>query len=140
MKIIILSILLISMVFADTKMLYKADINSTNAFNMIKKDKNIFFIDIRKKYEFAFKHPFGSVNIEFLKDNDLKEEIMNKNFIDEISLLVDNETDAKIILICRIGRRSKLASNILAKNGFDNIYNIKDGFQNDWNKKKLPSR
>ncbi|KAB7884379.1 rhodanese-like domain-containing protein, partial [Poseidonibacter ostreae] len=57
----------------------------------------------------------------------------------EIYEVSEKNIHKKIILICRSGSRTKLASNLLAEQGFSNIYNVRYGFQYDWLKVKLPT-
>lgn len=68
-----------------------------------------------------------------------KQRVFNKNFPKEIYLFANKDINKKIILICRSGSRTKLASNLLAYQGFKNIYNVKYGFDFDWIKQKLPT-
>jgi rhodanese-related sulfurtransferase len=35
------------------------------------------------------------------------------------------------VLICRSGKRSLEAGNLLLKEGFENVYNVKDGFEGE---------
>lgn len=39
--------------------------------------------------------------------------------------------DDIILVTCRSGGRSAMATNLLAKEGFTNVYNITDGFEGD---------
>ncbi|MCK9162002.1 MAG: rhodanese-like domain-containing protein, partial [Arcobacteraceae bacterium] len=64
--------------------------------------------------------------------------VFNKNFVTQIEDLVDMDLNKEIILICRSGSRTKEAAAILAKNGFSNIYNVKNGFVYDWVRANLP--
>lgn len=114
---------------------YKADITAKSAYDM--QQKGAILIDIRTKKEFIESKAKNSINIPIFYDNK-GQRIFNKEFINQIYSHANNDLNKKIILICRSGSRTKLASNILAYNGFTNIYNVKNGFTFDWIKQKLP--
>jgi len=61
--------------------------------------------------------------------------IENKHFLDDAKKVI--KPGKAILVICRTGARSKFAANILAKNGFENVYNVEGGFL-AWKKAKLP--
>lgn len=78
-------------------------------------DKGIFLLDVRSPDEYREMHvPATSrlIPVEELK-----------NRINELKGLENNE----IYVICRSGRRSKKASEILSENGFKKVFNIKGG-------------
>ncbi|AXH10093.1 hypothetical protein CP960_08490 [Malaciobacter halophilus] len=137
-KFLLFLLLFITNIFAvdfanDT--LYKADINSKTAYEM-QKNKAIL-IDVRTKAEFKQSHPKGAINIPiFFAQNNQR--VFNKKFVYDVYNKVNQNQSKKIILICRSGSRTKLASNLLAHNGFTDVYNIKNGFAYDWSKTNLP--
>jgi rhodanese-related sulfurtransferase len=133
---IVLSITsLIAEVDLSTAMLYKADITATQAYNM--QQNGTLLIDTRTIREYRNLHAKGSINIPVFKEKNSKR-VFNKNFVKKINSILNDNTNSKIILICRSGARTKLASNILAYNKFTNVYNVKSGFAYDWLKAKLP--
>jgi len=62
----------------------------------------------------------------------------NKNFVDDVMArlkqkgLTKNDT---VILMCRSGKRSAKAVNVLAKAGFTRVYTVVDGYEGDKAKK-----
>lgn len=50
----------------------------------------------------------------------------NKAFIEEISISFNKKNN--LLIICRDGKRSALAAKELVENGFENVFNVKDGF------------
>ncbi len=58
---------------------------------------------------------------------------INQKFLDEVAALVKSKgltkEDAKIVLMCRSGDRSAASTNLLAKNGYKNVYTVIDGFE-----------
>lgn len=139
MKKLVLLTLLVASLFAQvdlTKaMLYKADIDSKTAYQL--QQKGVLLVDVRTKREFKFSHPKNALNIPIFFEK-YGQRVLNKNFLNQIDYALGSDSDKPVILICRSGSRTKFASNILAQNGFTNVYNIKKGFSYDWIKVGLP--
>lgn len=139
-KLILFLVLLATSLFAQIDfqkaMIYKADINSETAYNM--QQEGTLIVDVRTRGEFKTLRAKGSINIPVFYEKNGKREF-NKNFPKEIYSILEGNLDKKVILICRSGSRTKLASNLLAYQGFKNVYNIKNGFQYDWTKVNLPT-
>ena len=115
--------------------LYKDDINSTQAYK--RQQENALIIDVRTKREFQTLRAKSSINIPVFFEKK-GQRVFNQSFLQDIYLNVNKNLNKEIILICRSGSRTKLAANLLAHNGFSNVYNIKDGFSYDWIKVNLP--
>ncbi len=83
------------------------------------------YIDVRTSEEYISGHPKGSINIPVrLLINGFMQP--NNNFINSIKNIFD--PDSLLLIGCKTGGRSQMASEILKKNGFKNIYNIDGGF------------
>ena len=140
-KIVFIFMIFVSIIFADTQInyntakLYKEDISSSTAYKM--QQKGALLIDVRTKVEFEESRAKNSINIPIFKDQNGKR-VFNKAFLNEVYQASNKNLNKKILLICRSGSRTKVASNILAQQGFENIYNIQYGFQYDWLKVGLP--
>lgn len=74
---------------------------------------NAFLLDVREDYEFEVAHVKGAVNISL-------RELMQR--IDELP------KDTSIYVYCRSAHRSLDAVGFLNSVGFDNVYNVKEGF------------
>jgi len=141
-KIVLILIVYISVLFANTQInyntakLYKEDISSKIAYEM--QQKGALLIDVRTKEEFKESRAKNSINIPIFKDQNGGKRVFNKTFLNEVYQASNKNLNKKILLICRSGSRTKVASNILAQQGFENIYNIQYGFQYDWLKVGLP--
>ena len=120
----------------QTAKLYKDDISAQQAYKM--QQNGALLIDVRTKREFNTLRAKDSYNIPIFYEKN-KQRVFNKNFLKEIYLYAKKDINKEIILICRSGSRTKLASNLLAYQGFKNIYNVKYGFDFDWIKQKLPT-
>lgn len=139
-KKLLLTVIFMSSLFAEvdfrTAKLYKADINSKQAYKM--QQTGILVVDVRTIKEYKTLHPKGAINIPVFYEKK-GQRVFNKNFLNEIYIALNKNLNQSIILICRSGSRTKLASNLLANNEFTNVYNVKNGFAYDWLKVNLPT-
>ena len=95
-------------------------------------------IDVRSHMEFLFiGHPTGAINIAWIDEPDW---IINPRFVAEVRQTIlggmshiDSIESAPLILICRSGKRSLEAGELLVKEGFHNIYNVDEGFEGELN-------
>jgi len=56
----------------------------------------------------------------------------NKNFVSDITTVLKKKGLTKndtVILMCRSGKRSASAANMLAKEGYTNVYSVVDGYE-----------
>ena len=136
LTIVLLTATLFAQVDFQNAMLYKADIDSKTAYDM--QQKGAMIIDVRTKREFNESRAKNSLNIPVFYEQK-GQRVFNKKFLNEIYTAINSDLNKEIILICRSGSRTKLASNLLAYQGFKNVYNIKNGFQYDWIKVNLPT-
>ena len=141
-KTLFILLIFLSTLFANSQIdyrtakVYKDDISAKSAYSM--QQDGALLIDVRTKAEFKELRAKGSINIPIFYAKNGKR-VFNKNFLEKIYTASKKNTNKKIILICRSGSRTKLASNILADQGFNSIYNVQYGFQYDWLKVKLPT-
>ena len=91
------------------------NITVTEFYEKSKLDKGIFLLDVRSPDEYREMHVPATSRL--IPVDELKKRI------NELKGLENNE----IYVICRSGRRSKAASEILSGNGFKKVFNIKGG-------------
>lgn len=101
----------LSNLFKNNK--YK-NINGNELIELIKNNKNCIIIDVRTSQEFKSGHIEKAKNIPV---SELKSKIN--------SIIKYKEKD--VVLYCASGARSKAAANLLYKEGFKVIYNLKGG-------------
>ncbi|MBU1342293.1 MAG: rhodanese-like domain-containing protein, partial [Proteobacteria bacterium] len=88
------------------------------------KNKQTLILDVRTLGEYTQGHIKNSflIPVQVLTTEHIK--------------IMDHK-DNPILIYCRSGNRSVTASNILTKNGFKKLYNLKGGIK-DWIKNGLP--
>ncbi len=113
-------------------------INPKQASELIQKEPNVVFVDVRSDMEYLFiGHPKGAVNIPWIDEPDF---VINPHFVRDIRKLIlggvidsPEHHAAPVLLICRSGKRSEEAGNLLIENGFKRVYNIEHGFEGELN-------
>ena len=90
------------------------DIDSDELELMISK-KDLILLDVRTTTEYSNGHLISAVNINYYGDN----------FDDEIDKL---DKSKPIIVYCKSGGRSSKSALKLVEKGFEEIYNLKGGF------------
>ena len=109
------------------------ELTPTEAWDLISSNPRAVLIDVRSSMEFLFVgHPKGSVHVAWI---DAPEWTVNPNFVPEVRKvmlggigLTSATPDAPVVLICRSGKRSLEAGNLLLQKGFKEVYNVLEGF------------
>ncbi len=113
-------------------------ISAKDAHQIMLDNPKAIMIDVRSHMEFLFiGHPSGAINIAWIDEPDW---IINPRFVAEIRQTIlggmshiDSIESAPLVLICRSGKRSLEAGELLVKEGFHNIYNVDEGFEGELN-------
>lgn len=117
------------------------DITPVEAYRMVRKNpKNTFLVDVRTRAEYQFVgHAEGAYNIPFMfLSNNAGDRGYNLNpnpdFCKELLALFNPETDT-LLLYCKVGGRSLMATEMAFKAGFSEsrIFNVMGGFEGDIN-------
>ena len=111
-------------------------ISAKEAWQMMQDNPRAVLVDVRSDMEFLFVgHPSGAIHIPWI---DYPEWKLNPNFVTEVRKLVlggichdSANQGAPVLLICRSGKRSLEAGIALIKEGFDDVYNIVEGFEGE---------
>lgn len=88
-------------------------------------------VDVRTIAEYVFVgHPEMAVNIPFLfwSEKNMKMEA-NESFIEDVKARFKPEDT--LILMCRSGGRSARAIKLLLVEGYENLFNMKFGFEGE---------
>lgn len=108
------------------------------AWKMCQENSRALLIDIRSSMEHLFVgHPKGAIHVPWI---DEPEWVVNPDFITDIRKLIlggvvgGDDNSVPIILICRSGKRSKEAGEMLLANEFHNVYNVTEGFEGELDK------
>lgn len=116
------------------------DILSIEAYNRLQTIPDTFLIDVRTRAEYqfvghwehAYLFPYMFLTSKPAKAGEGYEYLFNQPneaFIEEISKVFNKKDN--LIIICRDGTRSASAAKELAENGFENVFNVKHGFEGE---------
>ena len=112
-------------------------LSATQAAELLEQDPQAVFIDVRSHMEYLFiGHPKGAINIPWIDEPDW---VINPDFVRELRQLllgglvhdVSTSHGVPVILICRSGKRSVEAGNLLLSEGFENVYSVTEGFEGE---------
>ena len=105
------------------------------AYDILQSIPSALLIDIRSNMEFLFVgHPTGALHVPWIDEPDWE---VNPDFVKEVRQLMlggvcdQGESTPPIILICRSGKRSVDAGNVLLEAGFHNVCHVDEGFEGD---------
>jgi rhodanese-related sulfurtransferase len=95
--------------------------------DILQKDKNAAYVDVRTVQEFQAGHVPGAANIPVMSpDPSTGRMTPNPNFLQAIEAAFPK--DRKLILGCQAGGRSQYAADILDRAGYQDVSNMKGGF------------
>ena len=111
-------------------------VSPRQAWEMIQREPKSLFIDVRSHMEFLFiGHPTGAIHIPWIDEPDWT---VNPHFVRDIRQLLlgglahdGSGGNVPIFLICRSGKRSLEAGQLLIQEGFTKVYNVAEGFEGE---------
>ena len=95
--------------------------------DLLETSPNVMLVDIREPYEFDAVHIAGSLNVP----RGILESACEYDFEDTVPELVEAR-DREIVVVCRSGHRSVLASYTMQLMGYQNVKSLKTGLRG-WN-------
>ena len=104
----------------------KADITPQEAKALLDGSDGHVYLDVRTVAEFTAGHVPGAINIPYLSVNASGERGVNANFLEFIQATLAK--DAKILVGCQSGGRSKRAQSELQDAGYSRVSNVVGGF------------
>jgi rhodanese-related sulfurtransferase len=102
------------------------EINPQDAYDLLKREPETIYLDVRSIPEFEEAHPVGAINIPLLHFAPGMGMIPNNDFINVVEANVAK--NAKVLVGCKTGGRSSRAYELLAQAGYSNIANVRGGF------------
>jgi phage shock protein E len=102
-------------------------VNPKQTYEILQKDANSVYIDVRTEQEFQNGHVPGAVNIPvMLPDPATRRMTPSPDFLPNVQAKFAK--DKKIILGCQMGGRSQFAGEILDQAGYGDVSNMQGGF------------
>ena len=91
---------------------------------LLQNDHDVLILDIREPYEFAAMHIRNSVNVP----RGVLESACEYDYEETVPELVEAR-DRDIVVICRSGKRSVLAADVMQKMGYAKVRSLKTGLR-----------
>ena len=110
--------------------MYKGDVLPPEAHERLKKNANAVLIDVRTQPEWTFVGVPQVDRLVRLSWQVYPQMEINSRFVDEVEGM-SLPKDAEILCICRSGARSASAASALARAGYENCWNVAEGFEGD---------
>jgi len=105
------------------------------AHELLEKDPTAILIDVRSGMEFLFVgHPKGAIHVAWIDEPDWD---INPEFVKHVRQLLlggvshSDHNSVPVVLICRSGKRSLEAGELLVKSGMKEVYNVLEGFEGE---------
>lgn len=98
----------------------------------MQENPGLLLLDVREPEEFAAMHIGGSINVP----RGVLESACEWDYEDTVPELV-LARDREIVVVCRSGRRSALASRVMQQLGYRNVVSLKTGLRG-WNDYEEP--
>ena len=111
-------------------------ISPQQAWDLLEGDPPAVLLDVRTSMEYEYVgHPLNALHIPWMDAPDWN---VDAEFVNKVREALMKRTGSDkdpgsiaIIAICRSGKRSQAAAEELDREGFNNLYNIEDGFEGD---------
>ena len=110
-------------------------ITPIEAQKLLEENPSAVLIDVRSAMEFLFVgHPKGAVHVAWIDEPDWKVDSAFSSHVRQVmlgGLNCDDDGCTPVVLICRSGKRSHEAGETLLKEGFNDVYNVLEGFEGE---------
>ena len=106
---------------------YKGDLTPQEAHDLLRLAPGARIVDVRTRAEWDWVgHVPDTVEIEWIQ---YPGGVRNANFLAELKRQVDPES--LVLFLCRSGVRSDGAARLATENGYNDCYNVLEGFEGD---------
>jgi rhodanese-related sulfurtransferase len=102
------------------------EISAQEAYDLMQKDPDYMYLDVRSKMEFEQGHPAKAINIPIMHYDPRMGMYPNNDFVSVVEAAIPR--DAKIVIGCKSGGRSARACEILTQMGYNNVTNVRSGW------------
>lgn len=110
--------------------MYKGDLLPGETYERIQASDNAVLIDVRTDAEWAFVGIPAVENLLRISWQRFPTMERNEAFVADVEA-AGVAKDAEVFLICRSGQRSAAAAAALTQAGYENCYNVAEGFEGD---------
>jgi rhodanese-related sulfurtransferase len=102
------------------------EVNAQEAYEIMQKDPEVIYLDVRSVPEFEQGHPEKAKNIPIMDFVPGMGMVPNQEFTKVVDANLPK--DAAILVGCKSGGRSARAIEIMSQMGYQNLTNVRSGF------------
>ncbi len=114
------------------------DMSPPEAWEFLQTHPDAILLDVRSTMEYHYVgHPVDAVHVPLLEPPDWE---LVPDFVARVRVALPPLPDAArpvesrpVLAICRSGQRSATAAGLLLQDGFERVWNIREGFEGDRN-------
>lgn len=105
-----------------------------DSYQFLENNPDALMIDVRSSMEFLFVgHPVGSIHIPWIDEPNWE---VNPDFVKQVTALCEKKNKEKplevpLLLICRSGKRTLDAGDLLLAYGFSQVLHVDEGFEGE---------
>lgn len=113
-----------------------AQLDPLEAHALLAHDPAAVLLDVRSRMEFEYVgHPVGALNVPWSDWPEWKPDPAFPSAVHEaLRGLGRNQPErTPVLLLCRSGGRSLAAARVLLRAGFEEVYNVREGFEGERN-------
>ncbi len=108
---------------------FEGELTPTEAYTVLKALPNARLVDVRTQPERDFVgYPTFGAHVEWATYPGM---VYNPDFPEELRTAVDSETDPILVFMCRSGKRSEKAAEVMTREGYAHCFNLLQGFEGD---------
>lgn len=102
------------------------EVSPQEAYDLMQKDPEATYLDVRSVPEFDAGHPPGAINIPLLNFTPGLGMTPNPDFVQQVDAQFPKS--AKLLIGCKSGGRSAQACQVLEQMGYADVANVRGGF------------
>ena len=110
-------------------------ISPVEAYDLLTNNPKAVLIDVRSAMEFLFVgHSVGAIHVAWIDEPDWD---INPDFVKHVRQVLlggvshSDHNSVPVVLICRSGKRSLEAGELLVRAGMKEVYNVMEGFEGE---------
>lgn len=114
------------------------EVNPKQAYDVLQNTDDAVLIDVRSTMEHQYVgHPLNALHVSLKEPPDWE---TRSDFVENLESALQQQfsgkqsfSDIPLLMLCRSGARSAVAGEMLVKAGYNNVYNVLEGFEGDKN-------
>ena len=112
------------------------ELTPPQAWDILQETASAVLLDVRSAMEYEYVgHPLGALHVALMEPPDWRPQTQFVERVRQLLALQEEECgkaeDRPVLVLCRSGKRSGLAAQLLREAGFRHVSNVLEGFEGD---------